>query len=109
MNYSIVLLAFLAVSSSVVCTKSQKQKGKNANLLRYDEVLDAIRANPKLTNREKYDLEFNLNKALQIEKERKKQEQRKKQEALKRKKQEEKNRKLSSIGVLKDFHSMRYL
>jgi hypothetical protein len=108
MKYSIVLLAFLA-ASSVVCTKPQKQTGKNANLLRYDEVLDAIRAHPKLSNREKYDLQLNLNKAFQIEKERKKQEQRKKQEALERKKLEEKNRKLSAIGALKDFHSMRYL
>ena len=102
------LFLILILGTSLVWTKSHKLNKKKSQL-RYETVLEAIRANQKLSNREKYDLELNLSKAFQVDQAKKKEEQRKKLEALERKKEEEIYRKhLVVNSALKDFHPMRY-
>ena len=103
---SLHLFLILILGTSLVWShKLNKKKSQ----LRYETVLEAIRANQKLSNREKYDLELNLSKAFQVDQAKKKEEQRQKLEALERKKEEEIYRKhLVVNSALKDFHPMRY-
>ena len=88
MNFSQIFLIFL-LGLTLVSTKTIKPNSKDVKDLTFEQVLEAIRENPNMTEREKFDLELNLTRAFYSEQAKKKEHQRKKQQALLGKKKEE--------------------